>query len=287
MSRKIIGVTVGTPTSPSRIKYDIKPVSYEQQTLDEGQKYRARMNIGAPSQSEVDYLHSRLPSSELVFPDMKTSDTHTIYAHNGELIVKTQGEENKSAKILTDAALVAALVAEMELTDTQKDQVRKNIGAAGAASVNKLEAILADDSLTFIDKKNDDNMILYADSGNLRMKNKNTNEIVTFSTGGGVGESVLYTAQTLTVDQKAQARENIGAASADYCFSRLPEDGSVSLYDGHKTDPYTLVAHNDCLRMTRGTTGKDVVFLTRDNMQEITESVIASLPVYNGEVEEV
>lgn len=100
-------------------------------------------------------------------------------------------------------------------------------------------------------------------------------------------ERTLVKATELTDEQKSQARENIGAASAGYCFSRLPEDGSVFLFDGDATDPYTLHAHNDVLRMECGRNNKTVIFLTRDNMQEITENVIAALPIYSGEVEEV
>ena len=44
---KIIGVTVGTPTSPSKIENELKPVSYTEQTLTEEQKAQARANIGA------------------------------------------------------------------------------------------------------------------------------------------------------------------------------------------------------------------------------------------------
>lgn len=47
MNRRIIGVTVGTPTSPSKIEEEIKPISYGQQDLTEEQKASARQNIGA------------------------------------------------------------------------------------------------------------------------------------------------------------------------------------------------------------------------------------------------
>lgn len=58
MSRKIIGVTVGTPTSPSKMESDIKPVSYKPQTLTAGQKAQARANIGAASDDDIAELRN-------------------------------------------------------------------------------------------------------------------------------------------------------------------------------------------------------------------------------------
>ena len=46
------------------------------------------------------------------------------------------------------------------------------------------------------------------------------------SGGGGSQDSVLYTEQTLTPEQQAQARENIGAATVDEVIAALP------IYDG-------------------------------------------------------
>ena len=103
-------------------------VLFTEQTLTDSQKNQARSNIGATSQSEVDYLHGRLPSGELVFPDTKTGDTHTVYAEKGKLILKSQGEQNKSARVLTDED--SLFLVELELTDAQKAQARENIGAA-------------------------------------------------------------------------------------------------------------------------------------------------------------
>lgn len=56
MSRKIIGVTVGTPTSPDKIKDELKPVLYTEQTLSTEQQAEARGNIGAISAEEVNTL---------------------------------------------------------------------------------------------------------------------------------------------------------------------------------------------------------------------------------------
>ena len=41
--------------------------------------------------------------------------------------------------------------------------------------------------------------------------------------GGSVGSAVLYTKQTLTDEQKAQARENIGAVDAEYVKAYIDE----------------------------------------------------------------
>ena len=48
--------------------------------------------------------------------------------------------------------------------------------------------------------------------------------------GGGSSDAVLYTAQTLTDDQKKQARDNIGAATADFVVNGTPNsDGTVTV----------------------------------------------------------
>ena len=41
--------------------------------------------------------------------------------------------------------------------------------------------------------------------------------------GGSVGSAVLYTEQNLTPEQKAQARENIGAVDAEYVKAYIDE----------------------------------------------------------------
>ena len=46
--------------------------------------------------------------------------------------------------------------------------------------------------------------------------------------GGSAAEAVLYTAQTLTDEQKATARDNIGAATVDEVLEALPVAEGVS-----------------------------------------------------------
>ena len=53
MNRKIIGVTVGTPTSPKKMAEELKPVLYTAQDLTEDQKAQARENIGAATIEDV------------------------------------------------------------------------------------------------------------------------------------------------------------------------------------------------------------------------------------------
>ena len=72
MSRKIVGVTVGTPTSPSRMAEGIKPVSYGQQDLTEDQKASARQNIGAVGVDENGEV--KLPGSNLLISRLEVSD---------------------------------------------------------------------------------------------------------------------------------------------------------------------------------------------------------------------
>lgn len=269
-------------------------VVYTEQTLTDSQKEQARRNIGTTSQSEVDYLHSRLPSGELVFPDMKTGDAHTIYAEKGELIVKTHGGENKSARILTEAD--SLFLTEQELTNEEKDRARRNIGAAPQGNVDAVAARLLDDMLTLIDKKNNDDMLLYAESGNLYMQNKDKNKKATFLTNedeqsiieASKSESVLHTAQALSDSQKAQARENIGAAACDQGAILLHEQRGFP--NGGK---YVLSIRDGGLRLNsyNEESGKWTAplkkILTNNDMPGIVEDVIAALPIYSGEVEEV
>jgi hypothetical protein len=78
MSKTIIGVTVGTPTSPSRIAEDIRPVSYEKQTLTGEQKAQARDNIGAPSAEEVTALQSKFVGEKICLEDGKNSGDYYV-----------------------------------------------------------------------------------------------------------------------------------------------------------------------------------------------------------------
>ena len=97
--------------------------------------------------------------------------------------------------------------------------------------------------------------------------------------------AVLYEKQQLSGEQKEQARENIGAASAVTFSNRFPNTGYVIVYDGDVR--YELRAHLDTLRLHNTSTKKNTILLSKDNLPGIVEDVIAALPIYSGEVEEV
>ena len=62
MSKKIIGVTVGTPTSPRKIADELQPVLCTPQTLTEAQRAQARRNLGITNTgaTPIAYLYNGL-----------------------------------------------------------------------------------------------------------------------------------------------------------------------------------------------------------------------------------
>ena len=163
---------------------DKDAVLYTEQALSENQKAQARKNIGAPSQAEADFFHSRLVDGMLVLADTKTGDDYNLSVNDGKL--KMEG-----ATFLTNE--------EQELTDAQKAQVRDNIGAGSKVVEDALSARLANGAVTLEDR--DGNVeSLFLDQDNLYMTVRDKVETV-LTTG--------Y--QYLTEEQKAQARKNIHA----------------------------------------------------------------------------
>lgn len=95
---------------------------------------------------------------------------------------------------------------------------------------------------------------------------------------GGGNKAVSYEKQTLTGEEKEQARENIGAASAVSFLDRFPDTGYVAIYDGSRR--YELMAHGDILRLYNTETRKQVRLLSRDNLPEIVEEASAGKLLY-------
>lgn len=95
--------------------------------------------------------------------------------------------------------------------------------------------------------------------------------------GGGSSDAVLFTPQELTTEQKTQARTNIEAVSAAEVNKAIEE---IQLTPGPQGEP----GKNG----TNGTDGKTPVkgvdYFTEEDKTELVNSVVAALPVYNGEV---
>lgn len=111
MSRKIVGVTVGTPTSPSKIAEDIKPISYGQQDLTEEQKAHARDNIGAVGGADV----VKTTAQVLTHQQMYTA-RYNIDAPSTGQVVRIDQAQN--------------------LSEEQKAQARENIGVTPGGDVD-------------------------------------------------------------------------------------------------------------------------------------------------------
>lgn len=149
------------------------------------------------------------------------------------------------------------------LVSSQKEVARENINAASNDSVVKIDE---EQSLTDVQKAQARENIGAADASAV----------------------VLHTQQALTEEQKEQARENIGAATC--------AQGAI-LLDEQRNRPnggkYVLNILDGGLRLNGyneengNFTSPTKKILTNADMPGIIEDVIAALPIYNGEVEEV
>lgn len=198
----------------------------------------------------------------------------------------------------------AVLYKAQSLTFYEKSQARENIGAAPIDMVNFLVSRLDADALTLPDRKSGENHTLYTHQEKLILsiqgeQNRDatilTNEDEARILSEAEAGKVLYTQQDLTADQKNQARQNIGAPSADQVAALqnkfvgekiLFEDGKISgdYYVVGITKGKPEVIQYDPIT---GTYGAAKTLFTMDDQASIVESVIAALPIYNGEVEEV
>ena len=136
MSR-IIGVTVGTPTSPSRIVEDVKPVLYTSQVLTEEQKAQARDNIGAGSKVAEDALSARLANGSVTLEDEQGCTATTLFLDRENLSMYTPGG---TERVLTSGYMV--------LTPEQQTRARGNIGAASKNEIVKTAVLYESQNLT-------------------------------------------------------------------------------------------------------------------------------------------
>lgn len=65
-------------------------VLHKSQDLTDDQKIRARANIGAASQLEVDYLLSKFYGIGLALSDEKTAESYVLYVANGKLVMEKE-----------------------------------------------------------------------------------------------------------------------------------------------------------------------------------------------------
>lgn len=129
---------------------DKDAVLYTEQTLTGAQKLQARENIGAASQAEADFFHSRLKDGMVAITDTKTSDNHNLSVNNGKL--KMDGAtfltNEDERRILEDAKAGAVLYTQQDLTEEQKAHARDNIGAASKNEIVKTAVLYESQNLT-------------------------------------------------------------------------------------------------------------------------------------------
>ena len=197
-------------------------VLYKSQSLTYYEKCQARENIDAAPRDMVDFLACRLDDDALTLPDRKSGEDHTLYTHQEKLFLSIQGQQNRTATILTsedEARILSAaeagkvLYTQQSLTDSQKIQARANIGAPSTKDLSVLQSKFVGERICLEDGK-------YA--GNY------------YVVGVSKGEMEIY-----------------------------------------KYDPAT------------GNYGEGATVLTDKDQAGIVEAVLAALPIYNGEVEEV
>lgn len=65
-------------------------ILHKPQTLNSSQKIQARSNIGAASQTSVDFLALKFSSKGLILIDEKTSEKYTLFVRNGKLVMEKE-----------------------------------------------------------------------------------------------------------------------------------------------------------------------------------------------------
>jgi len=197
----------------------------------------------------------------------------------------------------------AVLYKPQSLAFYEKSQARENIGAAPIDVVNDLVCRLDDGTLTLPDRKSGDNHTLYTHQEKLIFfiegQQKRSVFILTSEDearllSAAEAGKVLYTPQELTADQKNQARQNIGAPSADAVATLQNKfvGEKILFEDGKITGDYYVVGitkgNLEVIQYDPNTNayGAAKTLLTTDDKASLVDAVIAALPIYGGEVEE-
>lgn len=198
-------------------------VSFDPQNPTAEEAAQARENIGAASQEDVNSFRSRLADGALSLIDYKTDEKHKLYTNNGNLMMAS-GEQavtfltnEDKQRILEEANDGKVLYTQQNLTDNQKASARQNIGAASHEVAAFLLSRVGTYKILLPDKKTDETHELSVSEGKLEMDGATflTEEDEHRIAEAAKDGAVLYTQQNLTEEQKAQARDNIGAANAD------------------------------------------------------------------------
>lgn len=221
---KIRGITVGTPISPEKIVELVKDevgeskgaVLHTPQTLTEGEKAQARANIGA-------------------ITEMETEETVAIKLEQGS-IDSTSGKDPETVNTSRIKSLY------LETTDLIKVATKQNSDVliyghyygADMSYIGNSGGFVESISSESIDKKGDN--IRYF---RIVAKREDNSALSPEAVAGVIeatykktvigAESIWYTPQSLTPEQQAQARENIGVA---YATVETPEEYFAITLDG-------------------------------------------------------
>lgn len=184
---KIIGVTVGTPTSPTKMEKEMGAVTCKPQVLTVAQKAQARDNIDAVG---VDEIGDLVKTEAVLYTPQTLTDEEKFQArinieamsamqYDTEVVKRTPqfltDEEKAQARANIGAAAVgegggsvdaeAVLYTEQTLTEEQQGQARANIGAVAFENIVRsgtvkwdgniesravVNAVLKDSPVTFV-----------------------------------------------------------------------------------------------------------------------------------------
>lgn len=199
MSKKIIGVTVGTPTSPRKIADELQPILCKPQTLTEEQKAQARANIGAAAAPKpIAYLYNGVE-----LPPLPESEFPCAFIYSTDLETLTYGAFMTQTPVYYDASVkclrLTGTVDRWSYTEGTGWWSHSRYDATGKLHNNRTYPVIWT-SHDIMDA-----------AGELYMA-KSPDPVPVYPAGGGESvDSVLYTPQTLTPEQQEQARANIGA----------------------------------------------------------------------------
>ena len=211
---KIYGIPVATPLNPEKIVPG-GVVLYTEQTLTEEQKAQARKNIGAEAAPVVAYLYNGIE-----LPPLPEWDKEEFpYAFISENIPYGQYDGYAYRLHLYAAPCYVAYDenGKVNRVFTEKNSPYQlwggNTGAVAwefSGDGNNLTGSVTNNLPLWV------NADMYYNgndpTNSLYMPQSNPVPVYPES-GGSAADAVLFTPQTLTEEQKAQARENIGAAS--------------------------------------------------------------------------
>ena len=227
-------------------------VSYDAQTPSENEKVQARQNIGAMGLNSFDlYMNGAVPRPPVPpfftqrIPNIVPGYTefelinglnHALLIEqtarqNTDLLLKENLEKETADRVQADNQLQENITAEETARINADNQLQQNITTEATARENADNQL--QQNITAIEAKGNVRYDIAQTLTDEQKAQARTN--IGAGTGGGTSGAVLYDqAQNLTEEQKAQARTNIGAGTGGSAVGAVLYDQEQSLTDGQK-----------------------------------------------------